>query len=128
MKVSEQVELKALERRIAEASASVDCLVVERDAINSKIQREKALLEKLKAELAALKNDAGVIVSEHAILRYLERVYGMDIEAWKREILPESLIPTIEKLGRSGDFPASEKHRVRLSRGVVVTILTKDEK
>lgn len=62
-------------------------------------------------------------VSEHAILRYLERVLGLDMEEVKESILPPASRQLVEHY-RSGKFPTGEEgvHAV-VKNGVVVTIL-----
>lgn len=65
-------------------------------------------------------------VSDHACLRYLERVYGLDIEALKEEMMSPAVDVAVEfgcdtvKLGNGA--------RLRLVGDVVQTVLPKPEK
>jgi hypothetical protein len=127
VKVPEQVELKHLQTQISESSTALQCLEKERLAICEKIQREKGILESLKSKIKQFQGGSGIVVSEHAILRFIERVYGLNMEEAKALILPKEIVPLIEKLGRNGDFPVNDTHRVRVKNGIVVTILAKDE-
>ncbi len=65
-----------------------------------------------------------ISITDHAIVRYLERVLGMDMEAIRREICP----PEVEKLARairSGNLPVpGKRYRLAITNFVVTTILT----
>lgn len=63
-------------------------------------------------------------VSDHAVVRYLERVQGWDIEALKATIVPPEIRALAEKMG-NGAYPvAGGKYKVRVQGGVVVTVIT----
>ena len=60
-------------------------------------------------------------VTEHAILRYLERVKGIDIEAIKKEIMEHAL----SVLGGSGEVKGTidgHKYRIIVKNKQVITI------
>ena len=67
-----------------------------------------------------LKRD--VTVSNHAMLRFVERVFLQDMEDLQRRLLPDA---TIEqwKIGGDGYYPVGDSHVVRIVGGVVVTVL-----
>lgn len=73
-------------------------------------------LKKLEKELVS---DAYEI-SEHAILRYLERVCGIDMEITKKAILPEKWV---KRLPESGTFDLGT-HRVVVANQTIITVLT----
>lgn len=61
-------------------------------------------------------------VSDHAIIRFLERVKKMEREEFEKEILDEKLIKIIKTLG-DGEFPLSNGRNIAVVKcGVVVTI------
>lgn len=70
-----------------------------------------------------------VTISDHAIVRYLERVVGMDIEAIKKEIWPMGYldirglksVPVNRKDG-------SYSHSVKIQEDCITTILSHKEK
>ena len=67
-----------------------------------------------------------LVISEHAILRYIERVMGIDLEELKAKILPEDVLKKIKALeGVDGTYPCSEGFKVRIRDRTIVTILTK---
>lgn len=71
-------------------------------------------------------------VTEHALLQFIQRVYGMDLEKIKKEILTESVVSTIDQLGSAtipvqrqlppDDLTSIENFRVVAKNRVVVTV------
>lgn len=64
------------------------------------------------------------LVSEHALVRYLERLKSIDVEAIRKIILPEKTIEQILTLG-DGRYPV-EDFIVVVVNNTVVTVLTYD--
>jgi predicted nucleic acid-binding Zn-ribbon protein len=124
---TDHVELKALTSRKEQAERRLEALHEEQSALEQKIRGEQKDLGSIRAQIEKLtRKKKVVVVSEHAILRYLERVKGIDIEATKKEILPEAVGNVAAELG-TGEFPAGT-HSVKVKDSVVVTILTKEKK
>ncbi|MCG7588281.1 hypothetical protein [Photobacterium sp. OFAV2-7] len=73
---------------------------------NFEKQRLQSRLDKVIAEIDRLQNEP--VVSEHAMLRYLERIKGLDLEALENEILNE---PTRELINSYGVGHAKLPHR-----------------
>lgn len=67
------------------------------------VQKLKAI-DKLKAEMEKLNNDGSLKVSEHAIVRYFERVKGFSIEEIEKEILSDEILKMVETLGGNGTY------------------------
>lgn len=61
-------------------------------------------------------------VSDHAIVRYLERVKGVDIDALRKEILPPTLNKISQRLG-NGFYPVGGTHKICVRGGTVVSVL-----
>ncbi len=126
MPVADQVELKSLQRRAEESRAIIKTLKDQKRDVEDQLGRENEKLARFQREIDRLKKfNNTLIVSEHAILRYLERVQGINIEEIKKKILPVEVETKIRTIG-NGSFPA-ETHRIKVQNGVVVTILTDDE-
>lgn len=102
------------------------------------IQHEEAEFERkqLGNERKKLENDIdgfyftcdGVRVTEHAVLRYLERVRNIDIDLIVEEMLTDSYLRDTIKIVGSGLIPMSEKHSVRVIDRTVITIVNKERK
>jgi chromosome segregation ATPase len=88
MSIKTSAKLKALQSRLHEAEAETDCLQSEFKNARSKLDKNLHLIKSLKTEISEIREkNKNVIVSEHAILRYLERIKGMNIEEIKKEML-----------------------------------------
>ena len=87
------------------------------------------------------KNLRRIVVSDHALVRYLERVHGLDLNAIRNEIGNQALRRQINiKDSNTGVFncnypiksiialPAQKEQRcqVVMESGIVVTIITRD--
>ena len=69
-----------------------------------------------------------MLVTDHAIIRYLERVMGVDIERLRRLVLPAVTERSAKTLG-DGVYPTpARKHRVVIKKGVVKTVLSPQRK
>lgn len=126
--MSDHVELKRLQTRKNDLERSLSSLSKERKDIDSRFARERAALASIDDELRSVATrKQSIILTEHAILRYLERVWCLDIEAIKREILPPEIESHIRALG-NGSFPIEPKapnmpkYFVRVKNGTVVTV------
>lgn len=63
-------------------------------------------------------------VSDHALMRYMERCKGFDLDAVRSEIITEDLVRLYNQLG-NGQYPTGiGTTRVVIEDGVIVTILT----
>jgi predicted nuclease with TOPRIM domain len=110
--VSDRQELEILKEERIEAAA---CLTQLENELLALKQRRKELEEKF----------AGVLVSEHAIVRYFERVLGFDIDEIKHQIVNEKTAEQIRVL-KSGLFPGKANgtgFRVRVRHGTVTTVI-----
>lgn len=69
-----------------------------------------------------MSNKKIIPVTDHAIVRYFERIEGRDIDQIKKEINNPDLIEQFEVLG-NGDYPVKNKYYARIRHKKVVTIL-----
>src|SRR5271167_3613278 len=73
--------LKALRRELADTDQILADMKQRRNTVNQKVQKLENQLEQLKAK--------PLRVSDHALLRYMERHHGIDVEEVRRHILEE---------------------------------------
>ena len=64
-------------------------------------------------------------VSDHAVLRYIQRVHGVDVESIREQMIPERVLDAIQAVGGVGKFPTGGCHAVAKD-GVVVTVTEYD--
>lgn len=117
-------KLKRLYSQRNNLSAEIDFLRREASsnpAAKHRLREARKEYSQVTQEIATLK-EAGdrVLVTEHAMLRYLERVKGIDLEVLRREILPEALETAVKQF-KNGIFPL-QTHKVVVKDHVVVTI------
>lgn len=66
-------------------------------------------------------------VSEHAIIRYVERVLGINIEDIENKILNQTTCHLVEELG-NGRYPCNNgKFMIVVKDGCVVTVIGDDK-
>ena len=129
MKYLGAAKIKQYQTLIAKVKLERDQLTQEYRALQSKMDKANNLIKRYEDELVKLKDSSGaLIVSEHAMLRYLERVYKLDLFKIESEIASQELLNKVQELG-SGTYSCDESYSAKVVDGVVVTILdTQDKK
>lgn len=113
-------------------------LETEQKLILKELSEQEGLIKKAESSIHQLTINLGdvreqidklkksqIIVTEHAILRYLERIEGLDVESIKEQVLPQDIFEQAATLG-DGIFPAKtpsgENYRVVVKNRTVVTV------
>jgi hypothetical protein len=117
-------ELKQLQVRRAALQAKLNRLGVEFKTIEEEYDNVLAHLKEIESKIRIIKTEP--TVSEHALLRYLERVYNLSMEEIKEAIMPKDIIPVVKKLG-SGKIPVGDSHKLIVKNMVVVSVVCDDE-
>lgn len=107
-----------LNTMLADASALKIEVANKQREYNQKLQA----IEKLKNEMKKLDSNEKPRVSEHAIVRYFERVKGFDIDQIEKEILSDQVLTLVDKLGGSGSYP-NEGFSVVMKNNTVTTVV-----
>lgn len=118
--MDEAREIKKLNSTIKELKEKADEYATDikkRQKEHSKMLEEIKVLER---RLATKSNLKQVKVSEHALLRYLERAKGLNIQEVEEEILNEKLVGMISSLG-NGEFPHNGQQYV-VKNNLIITI------
>jgi chromosome segregation ATPase len=110
-----------LQTKIKKLDVEITENLKERKALDKRINTIRADIASLQKEVDKLKT-ANVIVTEHAMLRYLERVQGIDMEEVKRAILPENSRKIIAQLG-PGTYPVNG-FKIKVADRSVVTVIS----
>lgn len=79
-------------------------------------------IDKIKDKIEELKSDNSIKISEHAILRYFERIKGYNISDIEKEIITEDVKKLVETLGGNGKYPFNDFQLV-LKDFTVTTII-----
>jgi len=123
MKQLSGAKMKHYTTLISKAKFEREQLSQEYRTLQSKMDKANNLIEKYENELAKLTStQSTLVVSEHALLRYLERVYKLDLLKIEAEIASSDLLSKVSKLG-NGTYSSGEGYSAKVVDGVVVTIL-----
>lgn len=121
--VTDSHELKGLQVQLAKETAASRVAKEELDIAKRKYDQSTAICRSLKARIAALETQGAEkepVVSEHALLRYLERVEGVDLDAIRQKILGDGTAASIS-FARTGRIKKKDLTLVFKDR-VVVTV------
>lgn len=114
-------ELKQLKTRLSKEQARRKCLRGEISSLNKQLSECDKEIASLSDKVAGIeKNTSNPVLTEHAILRYLQRVKGVNLAEIQQEILAPDLIEHIKTIG-SGTFER-DGYKVVARNGTVVTI------
>lgn len=120
MAVNDSQKLKRLQTDKAETNNQLQDLRQTQQTLNEQASKLTLRLKSINKDIEKLtKKD--VVVSEHALLRYIERVYGIDLEEIKEEILGDGRRSMIE-FAKNGKFKIKDKHELVVKNSVVITI------
>jgi len=120
---ADAAKLKGLISRKGEAEEKIDTLSYTRRDVEQEIAREVKKYKRILKGIESL-TVKDTIVSEHAILRYIERVMLVDLDEIKCRILSDDVISGVKNFG-NGKFPVSDGVRAVAKGNVIVTVEVK---
>lgn len=115
-------QIKKLKSQLTTMLQDADVIKIEVANKQREFETKIKSIKKLQDEIERLNNAEGLRVSEHAIIRYFERVKGFDLIEIEKEILSDSILKMIETLGGSGTYP-NEGFSVVMRNNTVTTII-----
>jgi chromosome segregation ATPase len=99
-RINTTTQLKSLETRLKERQGRREELIKLVDQYQKELSQTNKDIHHLNQEIYNLKNqNKDIIVSEHAVLRYIERVVGIDLEDVKGKILDDTTKRVILTMG-----------------------------
>ena len=103
MKVGKAQQLKGLQTRLSKLQGDYKPLV---EAAKQAQRDQHTCLSRIKAIEAEIEGfkEKDIIVTEHAVLRYLERIMGFDLEQINKSLLTDDVKLMIGKMG-DGKYP-----------------------
>ncbi len=116
-------ELKQLQTRLSREQVKANDIrdeIAEQEKMLGLVNRR---IKSLKSQIDALKSPekGDLMVSEHAIVRYLERAMGFNIKDLENHIVDQDTRLMIKKMG-SGNYPIQEGLKAVVKNNVVVTV------
>lgn len=125
MKNLSGIKIKKLHSLLAKTQLEKQNLQEQKSVLQSKIDKVTNRIKKYEEEIEQLtQQSSSLIVSEHALLRYLERVYKLDLQKIEKEILPKDLEVKIKSLG-NGTYSCGDSYSIKVKNNVVVSVLEK---
>ncbi len=115
--------IKALKSRFQKLEEECAILKIELNNVHRSYDLKRKQLKELKLKIDNFEEQE-ISVSDHAIVRYLERIDNLDIDNIKQRILSQEVLVLIEKLGKNGRYP-NQDFQIVLKNGVVITVLKK---
>ena len=113
-------DLKQLQVLEQKYKNELTVLKEEAKRLKAEIQYKQETVKEIQREITFITQEP--LVTEHAIVRYFERIMNHSIRDIKNIIMPKDLIEKIKILG-DGEYPVNG-FRVVCRKGAVVTILT----
>lgn len=116
-------DLKAMQVQLAKLEAEHRILSDEVKEKQKQFSHLKSRIDELKNRISSAQDKNSMpIISEHAMLRLLERVYGFDLDELKKKVLTDSVVSII-KFGKSGEVPLPVGGRAVYKNNVIVSIV-----
>ncbi len=123
---NDSLKLKRLQTERFTLQQEISTLQAQQANIRRDLERLLKEYSAVKRQIVAFEEQSKTItVSEHAILRYFERVLGYDLEVIVAAILPETAKQGILQLG-TGTYPivsAGKRYRVCIDGSTLTTVL-----
>ena len=127
MTIKDSTTLKGLETKYKTLETKRNLIIKEVEEKQQEASKLKKDMGQIKQQIDNLKSktDGNIIVSEHAMLRYIERVLGIDLDELQKKILDENDIKTVRALGNC-TYP-KDGFKLKIKDGKVITIIGEDE-
>lgn len=104
--MKEAQKIKGLKSQLNKMKGDAEALKIELANTQREYKEKLNKIKVLEEEVQKFENNKSIKVSEHAIVRYFERVKGFDIADIEKEILSEDVLNLVDQLGGTGGYPS----------------------
>jgi len=121
--------IKIKKKELSKIESEYNELKEQVNNFQEKCSKKKKELSKLRQEIENVLHPPKPSISEHAIVRYFERVKGENIEEIKKEILNEEVMKLFGLFGGNGKYPSNNNnednnnYEIVMKNNVVVTVV-----
>ena len=112
--------LKSLQTKLAEARNHLTAIENEQQKLSVEWKKQKKKLDGIQRDIDKLTN-AKPVVTEHALLRFAERLLDVDFESIEQLILNDDNLAAIRRLG-SGKIPTLAGYTLVVQNNTIVTV------
>lgn len=119
--VSNSEKLKQFKSRLSKLNVDLEASKDELIFIQDKYNLIKQQIKDIKDKIKNIKKDK-VILTEHALFRYIERFYEIDINKIKDEILRDKTINKVLTCG-DGTYPLQNGMKIIVKNNTIVTTI-----
>lgn len=121
MAIKEKEELKKLQSLLTKQKSEVEMIEREKELVEERLDVAKKGLEKINKEISTIKKNSKLILSEHAMLRYIERSLKINLKDIEAEIITDNLRTQYKVLG-NGKYPIGNGCKAVIRDNVIVTV------
>lgn len=114
-------ELKKLQRQLKELESNKDALRQEISYKQKLLNTTQDTINKMKVKVAKVSSQDKIVLSEHATLRFLERVKELDLKQIQAEIIDDNLKETLATLGGTANIK-KDNYTIVVKDYIIVTI------
>ena len=120
--IAASAEVKQCRARIKQLGVEISDLCREKQRVQKKIAECSGAIQSEKDRLKAFEGK-DIEVTDHAILRYLERVNGLDVESIVQAMISEDLRQQVATLGGTGKFPGPNGTRLVMENKRIISVI-----
>jgi hypothetical protein len=113
--------IKGLNSQLSKLKGDIESKKLEISNAQKELNVKLKLANNIKEELESIKYNGEIRVTEHALLRYFERVLGFDLKEISNQMITEDLKSKIEVLGKTLEYPMGDVTAV-VKNNAIVTI------
>lgn len=121
--IKDNQTVKGLNTQLGKAKGEYESLKIQVKHLQKQSTLKKEEIQELEKKISYLEKPKELVVSEHAILRYFERVLGFNIEEIRTKLLDQQVRDCVEALGGNGTFPTKDNIKLIIRDKVVTTII-----
>lgn len=115
-------ELRNLEKEIESLQEKNRKKLEECSKLQKEVSNKIHLRDSIQIKISQIKNkNVDLKVSDHAILRYLERIQGVDVQSVRDKLLTPKLKEFVATVGGNGTFPI-EGGKVVIRDNTIITV------
>lgn len=122
MSMYNKEKLKQLNSLKRKCEAEVNVLKIDSDNIKNEIKQKKKYLAEINKQIKEINSKSDLIISEHAIIRYLERALNIDINKLESELIPDKVKKQITILG-NGTYPIGDSRKIVVKDNTIITVI-----